>query len=837
MAHNPQQIEKKWQKLWEENGIYKALDEVKGKKNFYHLVMFPYPSGDLHIGHWYNFAPADIYARLKRMQGFNVMPPIGFDAFGLPAENAAIQRKIHPRTWTDKNIDKMREQLKTIGTCYDWSREVVTCDPDYYKWTQWMFLQLFKKGLAYKAKVPANFCPSCKTVLANEQVVDGRCERCETEVVQENIEQWLFKITAYAEELLKCLEKMDWPETTKIMQTNWIGKSSGAELKFQIQNTKYEIPVFTTRPDTLFGCTYLVLSPEYPLIKKLESKIENLDSVKRYIEKTKKKTERERISEIKEKTGVEIQGIKAINPVNNREIPIFIADYVLIHYGTGAIMGVPAHDQRDLDFARRYSLPIIEVIKPEGPSQKSFKPSLIISGDHEIAYTGEGILVNSGRFNGMPSEKAKDRIIEWLAKNGQAQKDTCYSLKDWLISRQRYWGAPIPMIFCKKCKWQPVPEKDLPVLLPDIKDFRPTGLGKSPLAKSKKFVNTICPKCKGPAERETDTMDTFVCSSWYYFRYADPKNEKEFASREKMKKWLPVNIYIGGAEHAVMHLLYSRFFTKALRDLGYLDFSEPFLALRHQGIILGEDGQKMSKSRGNVVDPDKQVKKYGSDVVRMYLCFMGPYNQGGPWQPKGIVGIDRFLQKVDRLFENPKSEIRNPKQARNYNLERTLHKTIKKVTEDIENLRFNTAISALMILVNEMSKQSAINNQQLTILLLLLAPFAPHLTEELYQKYFIQDTKYPEKKSKISNGAGKIQNSIHSQVWPKYDPKLIKEEKIVLIVQINGKVRDKIEVEADISEKKAKNLALSREKIKKWLKEKDIKKVIFVPGKLINIVV
>jgi leucyl-tRNA synthetase len=854
MIYNPQKIERKWQKLWKESGIYKTPDEVKGKKNFYHLVMFPYPSGDLHIGHWYNFGPGDVYARLKRMQGFNVMSPIGFDAFGLPAENAAIQRKIHPKIWTYKNIDRMRKQLKTIGTCYDWSKEVITCDPNYYKWTQWMFLQFFKKGLAYRAKVPANFCPSCKTVLANEQVVEGKCERCEAEVIQEEIEQWLFKITAYAEELLKDLEKIDWPETTKIMQKNWIGKSEGAEIRFQIKDFSFQIPVFTTRADTLFGCTYLVLSPEYPLIKDLESKIENLESVQRYIERAKKKTERERISEIKEKAGVEIQGIKAINPVNDREIPIFVADYVLIYYGTGAIMGVPAHDQRDFDFAKKYNLSVIEVIKPiKEPEKPLEKPPLVISGDQEIAYAGEGILINSGRFNGLSSERAKERIVEWLAKEKQAQKAICYRLKDWLISRQRYWGAPIPMIFCKKCAstdssaqagWQPVPEKDLPVLLPDIKDFRPTGEGKSPLAKSKNFVETNCPKCQEPAQRETDTMDTFVCSSWYYFRYTDPQNEREFASKEKMKKWLPVNMYIGGQEHAVMHLLYSRFFTKVLRDLGYIDFPEPFLKLRHQGMILGEDGQKMSKSRGNVVDPDKQVKKYGSDVARMYLCFMGPYSQGGPWNPRGITGIYRFLEKVWNLIaKNSKSQFPMTKQFRNSNdqnskLEKLLHKTIKKVTEDIENLRFNTAISALMILVNQLTaspkKKSKTSNgagsKQLTVnhlraLLLLLSPFAPHLTEELWQQYIVHSSEF------------NVQRSIHNQSWPKYDPKLVKEEKITLIVQINGKVRDKIEVEADVSEEKAKKLALSQEKIKKWIGDKEIKKVIFVPGKLVNIVV
>ena len=844
MDYNSQKTEKKCQKAWEDSGIYRTPDKVRGKENFYHLVMFPYPSGDLHIGHWYNFAPADVYARLKRMQGFNVMSPIGFDAFGLPAENAAIKRKIHPKTWTYKNIQRMREQLKAIGVCYDWSREVITCDPEYYKWTQWMFLQLFKKGLAYRAKVPANFCPSCNTVLANEQVVNGKCERCDSEVAQKEIEQWLFKTTAYVEELLKDLDKLDWPETTKIMQRNWIGKSEGATIEFKIhliadqlstvhmqqgakrlvRNSQFKIPVFTTRVDTLFGCTYLVLSPEHPLINDLEPKIENLESVKGYIEKAKKKTELERISDIKEKTGVEIKGIKAINPVNNREIPIFVADYVLMHYGTGAIMAVPAHDQRDLDFSKKYNLPVIEVIKPEKIPKKDLRrPPLVVSGSLEIAYTGEGILINSARFNGISSQIAKERIVEWLNNKGQAKKDTYYRLKDWLISRQRYWGSPIPMIYCKKCSWQAVPEKDLPVLLPDIKDFRPAGSGKSPLANSKKFLEAICPKCQSSAQRETDTMDTFVCSSWYYFRYTDSKNDKEFASREKIKTWLPVNMYIGGAEHTVLHLLYSRFFAKALRDLGYIDFKEPFSSLRHQGIILGPNSRKMSKSKGNVVDPDKQVKKYGSDVVRMYLCFMGPYNQGGPWQPKGITGIDRFIQKVYRLSESQKLQARSSK-SENRELERLLHNTIKKVTEDIENLRFNTSISALMILANQLTTNSKqLTRNHLKTLLLLLAPFAPHLTEELWLK--------------LNPEPYALNTSIHSQNWPKYNPKLAKEEIITLIIQINGKVRDKIEVEANISEERAKKMVLLQEKVKKWTEGKKIRKTIFVPEKLINIVV
>lgn len=825
ISYNPQKIEEKWQKLWEESRLYQTPDKVGGKKNFYHLVMFPYPSGDLHIGHWYNFAGADVFARLKRLQGFNVMSPMGFDAFGLPAENAAISRKIHPKDWTYKNIQRMREQLKSIGACYDWQREIITCEPEYYKWTQWMLLQFYKKGLAYRAKVPCNFCPSCKTVLANEQVIEGKCERCDSEVIQKEIEQWLFKMTDYAKGLLEDLELLDWPETTKIMQKNWIGRSEGWEINFPIINSELSISVFTTRADTLFGVTYLVLSPEHPIIEKLKSQIVNYKFVKKYIEESQKKTERERISEVKEKTGIEIQGIKAINPVNNREIPIWVADYVLFHYGTGAIMAVPSHDQRDFDFARKYNLPVIEVIKPSR-NQKVLpkRTSLVTSGGRfEKAYEGEGILINSGRFNGLPSLEAKEKIGEWLAKKNLAKRELYYKLRDWLISRQRYWGAPIPMIFCQKCGWQPVSEKDLPVLLPQIKDFQPTGEGESPLAKAKNFIETNCPKCQGLARRETDTMDTFVCSSWYFLRYADPKNEKEFAAKEKFKNWLPVNMYVGGAEHAVMHLLYARFFTKVLKDLGHLDFGEPFLSLRHQGIILGPDGQKMSKSKGNIIEPGEQIKKYGSDALRLYLCFMGPYNQGGPWNPKGIEGTARFLKKVFALIENSKIQNQNKNLAKT---ERLIHKTIKKVTDDIENFRFNTAISALMILVNYLiADKATLTRDNIKKLLLILAPFAPHLAEEVWQKHIIQDSEF------------RIENSIHNQSWPQYNSKLMKEEKITLIIQINGKVRDRIETEADISEKEARELALSREKIKKWIEGARIKKVIFVPEKLINIVI
>ncbi len=799
MKYRHKNIEKKWQKKWEETGIYKAADKARGKDNFYHLVMFPYPSGDIHIGHWYNFAPADVYARFKRMQGLNVMSPIGFDAFGLPAENAAIKNKIHPKTWTQKNVKKMRKQLKSIGNVYDWSREVVTCDPEYYKWTQWMFLQLYKAGLAYKGRVPANFCPSCKTVLANEQVVDGKCERCGTEVIQKEIEQWLFKISDYAQDLLEGLDEVDWPETTKIMQKNWIGKSQGWELKFQIKDSDRKIPVYTTRADTLFGCTYLVLAPENEIIRELKEKIENFKSVGKYIEESKKKTERERISEIKDKSGVELKGLKAVNPVNGREVPVFVADYVLMHYGTGAIMAVPGHDQRDWDFAKKYNLPIIKVIDSGDKNQPD-------------PYEGEGTLVNSGRFDGMLSRQAEERIGQWLEKKGLARKKTHYKIRDWLISRQRYWGVPIPMIFCSKCGWQPLAEKDLPLPLPVVRDFRPGGEGKSPLAKSRKFVETECPKCGGKAERETDTMDTFVCSSWYYLRYADPSNPSRFASPEKIKTWLPVDMYIGGAEHIVLHLLYSRFFTKVLNKLGHLHFNEPFSALRHQGIILGPDGQKMSKSRGNVVDPKIQISKYGADSVRIYLCFMGPYSRGGSWNPNGIVGIYRFLNRAWDVCQNTL-----PGKIEDSDLEKLMHKTIKKVTQDIEKFRFNTAVSSLMVFINELQKKKNPPLDCVKNFLLLLAPFAPHFAEELWEKKGFE-------------------YSIHDELWPEYDRKLVKEEKVQIIIQINGRFRDRMEADPGLSEKDAGELTLSREKVKKWLAGKKIRKIVFVPDKLVNIV-
>ena len=829
MTYNPQRIEEKWQKKWERAGVFQ-VDLQGGKKPYYNLMMFPYPSAEgLHVGNVYAFTGSDIHGRFRKMQGYDVFEPIGFDAFGIHSENFAIQKGIHPKILIKKNTDNFRRQLKNLGCLFDWRNVVDTTNPNYYKWTQWLFLQLFKAGLAYRKKAPVDWCPSCKTVLADEQVISGRCERCDSQVIQKETEQWFFKITKYAERLLKNLKGIDWSERTKIAQRNWIGRSEGTEIKFKIQNLKFEIPVFTTRPDTLFGCTYLVLAPEHPVISNLKSQISNLKFVERYIEESKKKTERERTSEIKEKTGVELKGIKAINPVNNREIPIFAADYVLLHYGKGAIMAVPCHDQRDLDFARKYNLPAIEVIKPSFQKKELPKraPLVISDGRFEKAYEGQGFLVNSGRFDGMESERARERITEWLAKNGQAKKAIFYKLRDWLISRQRYWGAPIPMIFCKKCAsaggsaqagWQPVPEKDLPVLLPYVKNFRPKGTGKSPLASVENFVKTKCPKCGESARRETDVSDTFLDSSWYFIRYPSTDFDNKAFDGNLTKKWLPVDMYIGGQEHAVLHLMYSRFVTMALYDLGLIDFEEPFKKFRAHG-LLTKGGAKMSKSKGNVVNPDDYYKKFGADTLRMYLMFLGPFSEGGGWQDQGIIGIKRFLDKVWGLQKKIEERIQNQK------LDILINKTIKKVTEDLESLQFNTAISALMILVNEMAKQPKIKEGHFEKLLLLLAPFAPYLAEEFWFRLcpepYTLNPKY----------------SIHSQTWPKYNPKLAKEKNVTLVIQVNGRVRDKIEVGTDISEKKAKELALAREKIKKWVKGKKIKKIIFIPRKLINLVI
>ena len=827
--YNHKQIEKKWQKIWEEHPeLYRADDKSKSEKK-YILDMFPYPSGDgLHTGHVESYTATDIISRYSRMKGFNVLHPQGWDAFGLPAENYAIKTKIHPAITTKKAIANFKEQMKMMGFSYDWPREVNSSDSDYYKWTQWFFLLLYKNGLAYKKKGKVNWCDSCKTVLANEQAENGICERCKNPVEQKDLEQWFFKITDFIEDneqtsgLLSGLDKVDWPESTKMAQRNWIGKSEGTTIKFSIFNFQFSnkfknsnvqnyIEVFTTRVDTIFGCTYVVVAPEYKLIQELKDQVKNWLEVENYIEKAKKKTDLQRM-ETKEKTGVKLEGIEAVNPFNNETIPVFVADYVLGHYGTGAVMAVPAHDERDYEFAKKYGLLIKKVILP--------KPLLPVARNAEEAecFIGDGELVDSGQFSGLTSKKACKEMIKWLEKEKIGQKKTNYKLRDWLVSRQRYWGAPIPIIYCDVCGEVPVSEKNLPVELPTDVDFMPTG--ESPLVNSKKFQNVKCPKCGLSAKREADTIDTFVCSSWYYLRYSDPKNKKEFASKKKLEKWLPVDLYVGGAEHTVLHLLYARFFTKVLHNLGYIDFDEPFIKLRHQGIILAEDGRKMSKSFGNVVNPDDVVKQYGADSLRLFEMFMGPLEDAKQWNTKGIIGVVRFLERVYKLISRISHESKINKLESNGNeLNILLHKTIKKVGKDIEALKFNTAISALMILLNEMEKQPCKpQTANCKFFLKLLAPFAPYLAEELW--------------SQLGN-----KESIFKQSWPEYDSELIREKKVILVVQINGKVRDKIEVDADISEKEAKEVILFQKKIQEWLQKKEIKKMVFVPGKLINIVI
>jgi leucyl-tRNA synthetase len=811
LKYNPQEIEKKWQEKWAADRIYEVTENDPRPK-YYALTMFPYTSGDLHIGHWYAMAPADVQARFKRMQGYNVLHPIGFDAFGLPAENAAISRGIHPYTWTMKNIENMRRQLKSIGAIYDWSREVITCVPEYYKWTQWFFLKLYEAGLAYRGEAPVNWCSKCQTVLANEQVVsDGSCERCGTVVVRKSLEQWFFRITKYAEELLDH-SKIDWPERIQIMQKNWIGRSQGADLSFGLEykgvDTK-EIRVFTTRPDTIYGVTFFVMAPEHPLVPRLTTP-EHKAEVDKYIYQTLRQTEIERTSVEEEKTGVFL-GSYVINKVNGEKVPIWIADYVLLSYGTGAVMAVPAHDQRDFEFAKKYDLPVRVVLAP--PDWDGKEP--------EAAWVEAGTMVNSGQFNGTPSDKAFGSICDYLESKGWGKRAITYRLRDWLISRQRYWGAPIPMIYCQKCGIVPVPEKDLPVLLPPDAEFKPTG--ESPLKYCQSFVNTTCPRCSSPAQRETDTMDTFMCSSWYFLRYTSPGADSYPFDKTKMKYWMPVDQYTGGAEHANMHLLYARFFTKAIRDIGVVHFDEPFTKLFNQGLIIYK-GDKMSKSKGNVITPDIYVGELGTDTVRVYLMFVGPWELGGEWNDNGIVGMNRWLNRVWNLAMAEYSP-KNVSPDAEKELIRITHQTIKKVTDDIERFRFNTMLAALMEFTNYLGKledegtvSSSAWQEAIKAMLLLLAPSAPHITEELWTAIG-----YP--------------YSIHNQRWPKWDKELAKEEEVTLVIQVNGKLRDKFTVPVSISEAEAKELALGREKVKTYLDGKKIDKIVYVHGRLVNIVV
>ncbi len=807
--YDHRQIEKKWQQKWAEDKLYETSEDSP-KPKWYSLTMFPYTSGDLHIGHWYAEVPPDVHARYKRMNGFNVLRPMGFDAFGLPAENAAIKRGIHPYTWTMKNVENMRRQLKTIGSIYDWSREVITCQPDYYKWTQWFFLKLYEAGLAYRGKAPVNWCPQCQTVLANEQVVGGCCERCEAQVIRRDLKQWFFKITNYTDEL-ENHDNLDWPEKIKIMQHNWVGKSHGTEISFGLDHPgveEKEIRVFTTRPDTTYGVTFMVLAPEHPLVEKLTTP-EHKAEVAAYTEKSRRVSEIERLSTDREKDGV-FTGAYCINRLNGHKVAIWIADYVLLSYGTGAVMGVPAHDERDFAFAKKYDIPIVTVIAPPDYKGEELK----------AAYIDEGVMVNSGQFNGTPNKEGVAAVTKYLEDKGWGKETVSYKLRDWLISRQRYWGAPIPMVYCDRCGIVPVPEKNLPVLLPEDAEFKPTG--ESPLKYNEQFVNTTCPRCGGKAKRETDTMDTFMCSSWYYLRYTSPGYHKGAFDPQKIKYWMPVDLYCGGAEHAVMHLFYSRFFTMACRDMGLLSFGEPFKKLYNQGIIISGK-QKMSKSRGNVITPDDLVSAVGADSVRAYLMFIGPWDQGGEWNDAGLSGMSRWLNRLWNLVLD-KYETGVADENKRRELKRITHRTIGKVTEDIEKMRFNTMLAVLMEFTNHLSKvkeDGSVTEEEwrkaVETLLLMLAPSAPHITEELWQR---TGNKY----------------SIHNQIWPTWDKELTIEEQITLVVQVNGKLRDKITTSIQITEEEAKEEALSSQRVKPHIDGRDIIKIIYVPGKLVNIV-
>ena len=793
-------IENKWQRIWEEKSTFCAKNDST-KPKFYALIEFPYPSGQgLHVGHPRPYTALDIVARKKRLDGYNVLFPIGWDAFGLPTENYAIQNNIHPKTVTEKNIKKFKEQLKALGFSFDWSREINTTDPAYYKWTQWIFLKLFEHGLAYKSEMAINFCTSCKIGLANEEVVNGVCERCAGEVVRKTKNQWMLKITEYAQKLLDDLDELDYIERVKIQQRNWIGKSIGAEVDFLVADTDKHISVFTTRPDTLYGATYMVLAPEHSLIDELKDRIKNIDEVLKYKDAASKKSDFERTELVKEKTGVEIIGFKAVNPVNNELIPVFISDYVLVSYGTGAIMAVPGHDQRDYEFAKKFLLPIIEVVAGGDISKEAYTD------------TENGILINSGMINGLLVDAAIKKITDWLEDKGLGARKTNYKLRDWVFSRQRYWGEPIPLVNCDDCGWVPVPESELPLLLPEVLSYEPTDTGESPLANMSHWVNTKCPACGGDAKRETDTMPQWAGSSWYFLRYIDPFNDKAIAGAKEMAYWMPVDWYNGGMEHTTLHLLYSRFWHKFLYDIGVVPVKEPYAKRTSHGMILGENNEKMSKSRGNVVNPDDIINEYGADTMRMYEMFIGDFEKSVPWSQNGVKGCRRFIDRVYRLHEILTDETGYSKDN-----EISLHKTIKKVTSDIESMKFNTAIAALMSLYNDVSATGKITRNEYETFLILLNPFAPHVTEELWE---------------IGGFAGYITDSS----WPSYDDDKTLYDEIEIAVQINGRIRTKLDIPKDAQQDEVRELVMSDQAIKDSLLGVSIQKEIYVKGRLYNIV-
>ncbi len=793
-------IEKKWQDFWEQNKSFRATEDPSfpPEKRCYVLDMFPYPSSQgLHVGHPEGYTATDIYCRYLRMNGYNVLHPMGFDSFGLPAENYAIKTGTHPKATTEENIEMFRAQIKRLGFSYDWEREVSTHTPEYYRWTQWIFLQLFNKGLAYESETPINWCPSCKTGLANEEVKDGSCDRCGTQVSRKNLRQWILRITDYADKLLDGLDGLDWSDAIKAMQRNWIGRSEGADVTFTVESTGDEISVYTTRPDTLFGATYMVLSPEHPLVEKITS-AEQRQAVEAYIDEAAKKSDLERTDLAKDKTGV-FSGSYAINPVNRERIPIWIADYVLISYGSGAIMAVPAHDQRDWEFAVKFDIPIIRVLE---------------GGDIEKeAFTGDGVHVNSGFLDGLGKEESISKMIAWLEEKNIGKKAINYKLRDWIFSRQRYWGEPIPIVHCEKCGVVPLPEDQLPLTLPPVESYTPTGTGESPLAAISDWVNTSCPTCGGPAKRETNTMPQWAGSCWYYLRYLDPHNTEEFAARDKIEYWMPVNLYVGGAEHAVLHLLYSRFWHKVLHEIGVVNTDEPFQRLVNQGMILGEGGVKMSKSLGNVINPDDIIKDFGADSMRVYEMFMGPLQVSKPWSTNGLAGVHRFLDRIWRLAERPIDDSPAPDSHK-----KVLHQTIRKVSHDTSALEFNTAIAQMMIFVNEMFKAETLHREIWEPFVLLVAPYAPHLGEELW--------------SRLGHG-----ESVAGIDWPEWDEELCREDETEIVFQVNGKVRAKVLMPVGMDKNELEKRAMEHERIQEWIDGKKIIKVIAVPDKLVNIVI